>query len=114
MKYALLLYGNEKAGASATEEQIKEAYAAHGRFTEMLTERGAYLGGEALDFSSAAVTLREGAGGTLRTDGPYAETVEHLGGFYLVEARDLDEAIEFATACPEEIVEIRPVVEYQG
>ncbi|MBG0831446.1 hypothetical protein HS041_27240 [Planomonospora sp. ID67723] len=114
MKYALLLYGDEKTWTSATEEQLEEASAAHGRFTEMLTARGAYLGGEELDCSSTAVTLRKGAVGTLRTDGPYAETVEHLGGFYLVEARDLDEAIEFATACPEEIVEIRPVVEYQG
>ncbi|GIH80557.1 YciI family protein [Planobispora longispora] len=110
MKYALLLYGDEKIWASATEEQVE----AHVRFTEMLTGRGAYLGGEELDFSSTAVTLRKGSGETLRTDGPYAETVEHLGGFYLVEAKDLDEAIEFATACPEEIVEIRPVVEYQG
>nr|WP_275955185.1 YciI family protein [Planomonospora venezuelensis] len=109
-----MMYGDERRWAAATEEEIKEAYAAHGRFMDLLTERGAYLGGEELDGSSTAVTLRTGGGRTLRTDGPYAETAEHLGGFYLVEARDLDEAIEFATACPEEIVEIRPVVEYQG
>jgi hypothetical protein len=114
VKYALLLYGDEGRWAAATEAEIKEVSAAHGRFTDMLTARGAYLGGEELDFSTTAVTVRTAGGRTLHTDGPYAETAEHLGGFYLVEARDLDEAIEFATACPEEIVEIRPVVEYQG
>ncbi|GAA3155053.1 YciI family protein [Planomonospora alba] len=114
MKYALLIYRDEGGRAAATETEIEEARAAHGRFVDMLTARGAYLGGEGLDHSATAVTVRTGGGRALRTDGPCAETTGHLSGLHLVEARDLDEAIEFAAACPEEIVEIRPVVEYQG
>lgn len=112
MKYALLLYGDAKQWQEATPEEQEESFALHTAYTRMLTERGAYLTGEALDGPSAAVTLRKGEGPVVRTDGPFAETVEHLGGFYLIEARDLDEAIELAKACPEPIIEVRPVVEY--
>lgn len=114
MKFMLLLYGDEKAWAEATPEQIEQTYAAHGAFFELLESRKAHLAGEALNPVAEAITLRKREGQVLRTDGPFAETVEHLGAFYLIEAKDLDEAIEFAKACPEKIVEIRPVVEYTG
>ncbi|GAA2415807.1 YciI family protein [Nonomuraea africana] len=113
MKYALLLYGNEKLWDQATPEQADQTRVAHERFIAMLNERGAFLGGDALARSREALTLRKKAGQVLRTDGPYVETVEHLGGFYLIEAADLDEAIGYAKACPEQIVEVRPVVEYE-
>ncbi|MFI6390219.1 YciI family protein [Nonomuraea sp. NPDC050540] len=114
MKYALLLYGNAADWASATPEQIQEGIARHGAYIEMLKGRGAYLEGEELGAPGEAVCLRRGEGAVLRTDGPFVETVEHLGGYYLIEAKDLDEAIELATACPERTVEVRPVVEYSG
>lgn len=109
MKYALLLYGDEKIWAEATPEQAAEMYAAYDAFGKLLRGRDALLDGDALETHDTALTLRKRDGQVLRTDGPFVETVEHLGGYYLVEARDLDEAIEFAKACPAPIVEVRPV-----
>jgi hypothetical protein len=116
MKYALLIYQNEKAWREADEEQRARAYAAHGRFTELLRERGAGRGGEELALTETATTVRLDGGEPLITDGPYAETAEQLGGFYLVEGRDLDEALEFARALAAlgDVIEVRPVVEYGG
>ncbi|MFG1703139.1 YciI family protein [Nonomuraea sp. M3C6] len=110
MKYVLLMYGDESDWAGPAAEQ----YAAHAAFIELLKSRGAYLDGEELSSSGRAVSLRKDSGRVLRTDGPFVETAEQVGGFYLIEARDLDEAIELAKECPERIVEVRPVVEYQG
>jgi hypothetical protein len=104
------MYGREEDWSSPAAEQ----YAAHGAFMELLKSRGAYVDGEDLTEPRRAVSLRKRPGEVLRTDGPFAETAEHLGGFYLIEARDLDEAIELAKECPERIVEVRPVVEYTG
>lgn len=120
MKYALLLYADEKRWQEATEEERSRRHARHDEYTALLEARGALLGGEGLSVSTEAVSLRKeservprtGSERVLRTDGPFVETVEHLGGFYLIEAADLDEAIELATACPEDIIEVRPVVEY--
>ncbi|GAA1000470.1 YciI family protein [Acrocarpospora macrocephala] len=114
MKYMLLLWGDEKPWAEAGPEERERLYAEHGRFNELLASRDAARGGEELALSSSATTVRKRDGETLLTDGPFAETVEQLGGFYLVEAKDLDEALEFAKACPSDVVEVRPVVEYQG
>lgn len=113
MKYALLLYGDEKFYAEATPEQFEQIFAEHEAFTDLLRSRDAHRGGEALELSHTAQTLRKKEGQVMRTDGPFAETVEHLGGFYLIETKDLDEAIELAKACPSPIVEVRPVVEYR-
>ncbi|GAA0935333.1 YciI family protein [Nonomuraea longicatena] len=114
MKYALLLYSATGAWAEASEQEQAAIMAEHEKFTALLVERGALVGGEALHGPEQGVTLRRSGGDALRTDGPFAETVEHLGGFYIVEAADLDAAIELARACPEEIVEVRPVVESSG
>lgn len=114
MKYALLMYGVDQDWAEADEKKRAETYERHGRFSEMLRSRDADRGGEELALSNTATTVRLKAGEVLLTDGPYAETAEQLGGFYLVEARDLDEALEFARALAtvEDIIEVRPVVEH--
>jgi hypothetical protein len=86
-------------------------------YTEMLKGRGVYLGGEALEPVPAATTVRVRDGRTTTTDGPFAETKEALGGFYLVEAKDLDEALELGAACPGAkygTIEVRPVVDYSA
>jgi hypothetical protein len=110
MQYALLIYGDEKAWEARDERDRQETHERHAKYVQLLQSRGAMLGGKELNASSSASTVRnEGDVGV--TDGPYAETAEQLGGFYLVEAKDLDEAIEFAKKLPEPIVEIRPIVE---
>jgi hypothetical protein len=111
MKYALLLYGDESVWQDATPEQRAEVYAKHNAFMDMLRERNAIVGGAELAHSSTATTLRRGPEEALVTDGPFAATTEQLAGFYLVEARDLDEALEFARALPSGNVEVRPMVE---
>jgi hypothetical protein len=111
MKYALLLYGDESVWQDAGPEERAEVYAKHNAFLDMLRERDAVVGGAELAHSSAATTLRRGGDEVLVTDGPFAEAAEQLAGFYLVEARDLDEALEFARALPSGNVEVRPMVE---
>lgn len=106
MRYVLFLYGDESDRSGQADE--------HYAFIELLKSRGAYVDGEELNGPRRAVTLRKGSGEVLRTDGPFAETAEHLGGFYLIEAHDLDEAIELARECPGPIIEVRPVVEHPG
>jgi hypothetical protein len=117
-KYVLLIADAESAHPSpeppdpAVWGQIMAEYNA---YTEMLKQRGAYLGGEALQPVTTATTVRVRDGETLTTDGPFIETKEAIGGFYLVEARDLDEALELAAACPGAkygSMEVRPVVEF--
>lgn len=112
MKYALLIYGNEKNWAEADDATRAKAMDEHGRFGAMLDERGAMRGGEELAATDSATLVRAVGEDYVLTDGPYAETSEQLGGFYLVEAADLDEAIEYAKALPGDLVEVRPVVEY--
>ncbi|MGH2429443.1 MAG: YciI family protein [Candidatus Limnocylindria bacterium] len=117
MRYLLLIADEETAHPSpappdpAVMGQVIEAYNA---YTQMLRQRGAYLGGEALQPVTTASTVRVRDGQTLTTDGPFIEAKEAFGGYYLVEARDLDEALEFAAACPGAqtgSIEVRPVWE---
>ncbi|MGH3095292.1 MAG: YciI family protein [Streptosporangiales bacterium] len=110
MKYALLIYGNEQGYANLSEEEGKKLYAEHAAFGEKLGDHA--LGGEELRPSTTATSVRWQGAEALVTDGPYAETTEQLGGFYLVEATDLDEAIGFAKELPTisgDVVEVRPV-----
>lgn len=112
MKYALLIYGDEAKQAAATAEEQAQVMKEYGEFTAYLNEGGHNLGGEALDATSTATTVRVRDGETLTTDGPFAETRETLGGFYLIEAADLDEAIAIAARLPGSwygSVEVRPV-----
>ena len=113
MQYALLIYTPEP-----TEEPSPEELAAqmegYNAFSQHIRDRNAMLGGEALDSVATATTVRVIDGKTVTTDGPFAETKETLGGFYLVEAADLDEAIGYAALIPGAThgsVEIRPIWE---
>ena len=97
--------------------RLAEVSAAYNAYTAMLRDRGAYMGGEELQPTSTATTVRVRDGRALTTDGPFAETKEALGGFYMIEAADLDEAIELAGACPGAnwgSIEVRPINERMG
>jgi len=115
MRYAILIYDTDTANPSPEPPDPavwNEVTATYNAYTRMLRDRGAYLGGEALQPVTTATTVRIKDGRTLTTDGPFAETKEALGGFYLVEAKDLDEALEFAAACPGArygSIEVRPI-----
>ena len=99
MQYALLIYTAEPTEAPPPDQQQAEMDG-YNAFTEHVRQNGAYKAGEALDPTSTATTVRVRDGKTLTTDGPYAETKEALGGFYIVEAADLDEAIAYAAMIP--------------
>jgi hypothetical protein len=113
MRYALLIYTAE-ATEEVPEDQRNAEMAAYGAFTREVTERGAYKGGEALQGTETATTVQVRDGQTITTDGPFAETKEALGGFYLVEAEDLDQAIKIAAMIPgakHGSIEVRPIWE---
>lgn len=111
MRYALLIYTEEPTSPPSEEVvgQVKRAYAA---FTEEVKGRGLMEGGQAFQSAQTATTVRVRDGEVLTTDGPFAETKEVLGGFYLLDCRDLDEAIELAAKIPGALsgsIEIRPI-----
>lgn len=115
MRYLLMIYVDPATYSDQTEEAGQAEMAEYFAFSNMLRERGSYVAAEALQPVETATTLRLRNGQRLTTDGPFAETKEHLGGFYLVEAADLDEAIEFAASIPDVrrgSIEIRPVVDF--
>ena len=114
MKYLVLLGEEESGWDTATPEQRQAVMDAHTAFHKAVAERATMLAGEALAASSTGRTLRHVDGEPLVTDGPYTEGVEQLAGFYLVEAADLDEAIQIAAKIPparEGTIEVRPVRE---
>jgi hypothetical protein len=113
MQYMLLIYGEEDSWASLSEDEMQAVYAEYGKLSEELRERGAYIDGSELQPVSTATSVRVRDGETVLTDGPFAETKEALGGYYLVEAESLDEAIEWAAKIPSArrgVIEVRPVV----
>jgi hypothetical protein len=116
MKYILLIYGNENAGFM-TPSDVTRMRAAYGAYTSALRESGTLVAGDALQPTSTATTIR-GAGAAAKVlDGPFAETKEQLGGFYMIEAPDLDAAINWARRCPATeggSVEVRPVMTIPG
>jgi hypothetical protein len=112
-KYLILIYENEEAYIDSSPETWQTAMEAHGRFAEQVAAAGGtILGGEALQPTTTATTIR----GDIVTDGPFAETKEALGGFYLVEASDLDQALAFGKLCPAPYggVEVRPIMDTSG
>jgi hypothetical protein len=114
MKYLLTLWGDETGWADATPEQFAAVMAEYEEFDREATEAGVMLGGEGLQDSQSATTISLRGGKRLVTDGPFVETKEELGGYYLLEADDLDAAIELAARIPAArsgAVEVRPVVE---
>lgn len=113
MKYALLIYSSEAAGPQ-TEEEMMAEMPQWFAYTEELNQAEKNLGGEALQPSMTATTVQVRDGQRITTDGPFAETKEVLGGFYLIDATDLDEAIAWAEkipAAPYGSIEVRPVME---
>ena len=113
MRYLLLIYTQE-TDVPPPEDVAAASHAAYATFTADIKARGLFQAGEALTPTSTATTVRVVDGETIATDGPFAETKEALGGFYLIEARDLDEAIETAARIPaaaEGSIEVRPIWE---
>ena len=114
MRYLLMIAGDESAIASAPAQAQTEMTDAYGEWAKVMAEKGALQGGERLRPTSDATTVRVRNGEVLATDGPFAETKEQLGGFFLVECGDLDEAIEAAAQLPGASVgsiEVRPIWE---
>ena len=117
MKYLCTIYGDESQWSSATPGQISQVMEAYGAFGEEAGQAGVILAGEGLEPTSSATTVRVRDGERMLTDGPFAETKEQLGGFYLLECNSLDEAIEWASKIPgasSGSVEVRPVMNYEG
>src|SRR5262245_12781170 len=113
MKYLLLIYANEanmqSRNKSETDHQV---HAAYGAYTEAMTKAGVIVGGERLRPTASASTVRVADGKTKVLDGPYAETKEQLGGYYMIDVPDLDAAISWAARCPgasHGTIEVRPV-----
>lgn len=113
MKYLLLIYSDETQWASMSEAEGQEVMAEYMKYTQDIHKSGNYLGGDALQPTATATSVRVRDGKRLTTDGPFAETREQLGGFYLVEAKDLDEAIDLAARIPSArvgTIEVRPIM----
>ena len=120
MRYLVLIYDEQTASPSpeppdpAVMGAVLEEYNA---YSQMLRDTGAYVAGEALQPVTTATTIRVRDGQTMTTDGPFAETKEALGGFYLIEAKDLDEALELGSECPGAkagSIEVRPIVDFSA
>jgi hypothetical protein len=116
MKYAILIYGDETGFADAPQEAIDASLAEWGTYDGELEKSGAKLAGEALQPTATGKSVRVTDGKASVNDGPFAETKEQLGGFYLIEAKDEDEAIEWAVKCPGAkvgTIEVRPIQEFE-
>ena len=115
MKYLCLIYEDEKNWLNTPKDQADAIMGEYFAFTDDIRKSGQYVAGEALHPTHTAATVRVRNGKTSTTDGPFAETKEQLGGFYLVEAKDLNEAIQVASRIPSArfgSVEVRPVVDF--
>lgn len=113
MRYMLLIYASEEAYARMTQEERTALMQGHYTFSNDVQRRGLLTGGEPLQPTSTATTVRIRNGKTLITDGPFAETKEQLAGAYILNCKDLDEAIDLAARIPDAMfgsIEIRPVM----
>ena len=112
MQYLLMIHQDEKAMQAASKEEANARFAAYGAYTKATKEVGAYVGGDRLHPSSTATVVRVKDGKTRVLNGPYAEIKEQLGGYYLIEAPDLDAAISWAARCrgaSQGAIEVRPI-----
>jgi len=115
MRYLCLIYDEEKKLATMPKSESDAFMGDYFAFTDGIKKSGHYLGGEALQPVNTATTVRVRTGKTSTTDGPFAETKEQLGGYYLIEARDLNDAIQVAARIPSArlgSVEVRPIQEF--
>jgi hypothetical protein len=113
MNYMVLIYGDEQAYATMSKEAVDAEMQAYYAYSEALTKAGVMVSGEALHSTAAATTVRVQNGERITTHGPFAETKEQLGGYYLLKCENLDEALEWAAQCPGAqtgTIEIRPVM----
>ena len=116
MQYMLLIYGDQNGWQSRTEEENNQLMQDYYQFTEDLQKSGSMVGGDALEPTQTATTVRVRNDETLTTDGPFAETKEQLGGYYIVDVGSLDEALEWAAKIPgaqHGSVEVRPVMVFE-
>ena len=110
-EYLILIFEDENAYATATPDVLQQVMEAHGRFAEQVAELGATMvGGNALQPTPTATSIRS----DIVTDGPFVETKEALGGYYLIEAEDLDQALAVGKLCPAPYggVEVRPIMTF--
>jgi hypothetical protein len=115
MQYLLLIYRNEAEQAKMDAAALQKMRGDYGVFTQSIIQSGHFKAGDGLQPTSTATTVRVRDGKTLTTDGPFAETREQLAGYYLVEAKDLDAALEIAARIPGAMVgsvEVRPIMVY--
>jgi hypothetical protein len=115
MKYLCLIYDEEKKIAAMSKSESDAFMGEYFAFTEGIRKSGHYLGGEALQPVQTATTVRVRNGKVSTTDGPFAETKEQLGGFYFIDARDLNDAIQVASKIPSArlgSIEVRPIMEF--
>ena len=114
MRYLLLINAEESAGATQSPEEAQAMLAEYGAWLQEAEKRGVLRGGERLRPTSDATTVRVRDGQTLTTDGPFTETKEQIGGYFVVDCTDLDEAIELASGIPAArhgSIEVRPIWE---
>jgi hypothetical protein len=114
MQYMLLIYSDEAQWFGMPQEQIQKALGEYMKYSKALVEAGVMRGGSELKPISTATTVKVRNGKALTTDGPFAETKEQLGGYYLIETPTLDEALKWAAQCPgahHGTVEVRPLQE---
>ena len=112
MQYLLMIYADESAWTRMNEAERTEGIAAYRAYTEALTQAGVFKGSNRLRPTSDATTVRAGNGKPQVLDGPYADSREQLGGYYLIDVPDLDSAISWASRCPAAnygAVEVRPI-----
>lgn len=116
MKYLCLIYEDRAVGRTLPQAEIERAMKEYSTFEDSVKQSGHYLGSNALEDTSAATTVRVRNGKISTTDGPFMETKEQLGGYYLIEAKDLNDAIKVAARIPSAkwgAIEVRPVHEYE-
>ena len=117
MKFLLTIYADESRFATMTPEESGQLMESYGVFGREAQEAGVLLGGEGLQPTATATTVRVRDGETLLTDGPFAETREQLGGYYLLDCADLDDANRWAAKIPDAAngaIEVRPVMDYDA
>ena len=115
MKYLCLIYDDEKNWVNLPQAEMDKVFEEHEAFSQGIRAKGQYVAGEALHPVSTATTVRVRNGQTTTTDGPFAETKEQLGGFYIIEAADLNDALQIAARLPEArsgSIEVRPVMDF--
>jgi hypothetical protein len=117
MQYMLLIYGEESLWERRSAEEVEKLMAGYGKLGDELRAQGKLRGGDELAPTGSATTVQVRNGDTIVSDGPFAATKEVLGGYFLVEAESLDEAIDWASKIPDAHdgkIEIRPIVQHGG